>query len=127
MHISGSMVRTGFATVLTRLASAALVFELITGLAVTFGPFHAAVEWGLVLHTVIGVLTLLPVAWYLWRHFEDYRGQAMSDVLLLGYVALAGLAVCSASGVVVTWQGLLGIRTTPAWRYTHLISTLVTL
>jgi hypothetical protein len=127
MQISGSMVRTGWATVLTRFASAALVFELITGLAVTFGPFHAAVEWGLVLHTVIGVLTLLPVAWYLWRHFEDYRGQAMSDVLLLGYVALAGLAVCSASGVVVTWQGLLGIRTTPAWRYTHLISTLVTL
>jgi hypothetical protein len=127
MQISGSSVRTGWATVLTRVASAALVFELFTGLAVTFGPFHAAVEWGLVLHTVAGALTLLPIAWYLWRHFEDYRQQAMSDVLLLGYVALAGLAVCSVSGVVVTWQGLLGIRTTTVWRYAHLISTLFTL
>jgi hypothetical protein len=120
-------IRTGWAALLTSVASAAIVFELLTGLAVTFGPFHAAVEWSLILHTIAGALTLAPVAWYLWRHFEDYRGQAWSDVLLLGYVALVGLAVCSISGVVVTWQGLLGIRTMAAWRYTHLISTLVTL
>jgi Cytochrome c554 and c-prime len=120
-------IRTGWVTVLARFAAATLVFELITGLAVTFGPFHAAVEWGLILHTLAGVLTLAPLAWYLWRHFEDYRGQALSDVVLLGYIGLIGLAVCAASGVVVTWQGLLGIRTTPLWRYTHLISTLVAL
>jgi hypothetical protein len=123
---SSRRIRTGWAALLTRVASAALAFELLTGFAVTFGPFHAAVEWALILHTIIGALTLVPVAWYLWRHFEDYRGQALSDVLLLGYVALAGLAVCSLSGVVLTWQGLFGIRTEAGWRYVHLISTLVT-
>jgi Cytochrome c554 and c-prime len=130
MHSSeGSVhrIRTGWAAALAKLTGAALVFELITGLAITFGPFHSAVEWGLILHTIAGVLVLAPLAWYLWRHFDDYRGQAMSDVLLLGYIGLIALAVCAISGVVVTWQGALGIRTTPLWRYIHLISTLATL
>jgi hypothetical protein len=47
--------------------------------------------------------------------------------VLLGYVAVAALLVCSLSGVVVTWQGLLGIRTSPLWRDVHLYSTLAAL
>lgn len=120
-------VRTGWTAVLAGFAGAALLFELVTGLAVTFGPFHPIVEWAVILHTVAGALTLAPLLLYLYRHFEDYRRQALSDVLLLGYIALVALAICAASGVVVTWQGLLGIRTTPLWRHIHLISTLVTL
>ena len=41
--------------------------------------------------------------------------------------ALLALLVCSVSGVVVTWQGLLAIRTSWLWRQVHLISTFVTL
>jgi uncharacterized membrane protein len=79
-----------------------LVFEIVSGLAITLSRFHAAVQWGLLLHTALGLLTLAPLAWYLTRHWLDYRKQAFSDVLLLGYVGLAALAVCSLSGLVVT-------------------------
>ena len=120
-------IRTGWASALSRATAAALVFELITGLAITFSPFHPAIEWGLILHTVAGVFLLLPMAWYFARHWADYSGQALSDVLLLGYVGLISLAVCALSGAVVTWQGLLAIRTGAAWRYTHLTSTLMAL
>jgi len=120
-------VRMGWPAVLARAAAAILLFELVSGLAITFGPFHPAVEWGLLLHTAAGVLALAPLAWYFVRHWNDHRGQALSDVLLLGYVGLGALAICALSGVAVTWQGLLGTRTDPWLRYTHLISTLLAL
>src|ERR1035437_3316029 len=117
--------RADWASRLARVTAAVLLFELCTGLAVTFGPFHPAVEWGLILHTVAGVLTLAPLSWYFVRHWADYAGQAMSDVKLLGYVGLVALAVCTLSGVVVTWQGLFGMRTDSLWRYAPLVSTLL--
>lgn len=120
-------LRTGWASCLARCCMAVLVFEAVTGLAITFSPFHAAVQWSVITHTLIGVVTLLPLTWYCAVHWLDYRRYAMSHVVLLGYVALIGLAVCAVSGVVVTWQGLFGIRMSGTWRKIHLLSTVVTL
>jgi hypothetical protein len=119
--------RTGWTSLAAQVSMAAVIFEAVTGLTITLAPFHAAVEWSLLLHTAAGVLTLAPLAWYLAVHWVDYRSQALSDVVLLGYVATGALAVCSISGLVVTWQGLFGIRTSSAWRYVHLGSTVLTL
>lgn len=120
-------VRTGWPSGLTRLAVGVLVFEAIGGLAITFGPFHQAVEWNVLIHTVLGVATLLPVGWYLAHHWLDYRDYALSHIVVFGYVAGVAFLVCLLSGVIVTWQGLLGTRTSFWWRQIHLISTLVTL
>src|SRR5450759_574481 len=125
--VSARHIRTGWATALARVAAAALLFELISGLAITFGPFRPVLEWGLLLHTVVGVAAMAPLTWYFWRHWQDYAGQALSDVLLLGYVGLIALAVCALSGLVLTWQGVLGTHTTALVRYVHLISTLMAL
>ena len=120
-------LRTGWSSVLSKAAAAILLFELLSGLAVTFGPFHPAVEWGVLLHTLIGVLTIAPLVWYSIQHWQDYRDQALSDVLLLGYVGVGALAICLVSGLVVTGQALVGVKTSPWLRYVHLISTLLTL
>src|SRR5215472_165948 len=129
MHLRGAdrSLRTGWFRVLSRTAAAILLFELLSGLAVTLGPFHPAVEWGVLLHTVIGVLAIAPLAWYCMQHWQDYRGQAMSDVLLLGYFGVVGLLICLVSGLVVTGQALVSAKTSPWLRYVHLISTLLTL
>jgi len=120
-------LRTGWTAHLTVFALGLLAFETLTGLAVTFSPFHPLIQWSILTHTLAGVVTLLPLGWYLARHWGDYKRTAFSDVVLLGYVAVVGLVVCALSGVVVTWQGLLGVSTSAAWRNTHLIATLVTL
>jgi len=113
---------------LAAVALATLLFEALTGLAITFGPFHPVVEWGVLFHTLVGVFTLLPVAWYYAAHWLDYRRYSLaSHVVLLGYVGLAALLACSLSGVVVTGQGLFGVRMSPLWRQVHLISTFVAL
>ena len=119
--------RTGWSSILSRTAAAILLFELVSGLAITFGPFHPAMEWGLLLHTLFGVLTIAPLAWYFARHWKSYSDQAMSDVLLLGYVGVCTLGICLLSGLALTWQALFGLKTSPALRYTHLVSTLLTM
>jgi len=120
-------LRTGWASLLARASAATLLFLAVSGLAVTFAPFHAATQWTLIVHTLVGVVTLLPIAWYYVIHFLDYKHYKMSHVVLLGYVGLVALAVCTISGVVVTWQGLLGTSMSPVWRQVHLITTFVTL
>jgi len=115
--------RTGWGKTLARLSMGVLVFEAVSGLAVTFSPFHPAVQWGLVVHTLIGVVFLFPLAWYYAAHWLDYKRYALSQTVLLGYVGLVGLLMCSLSGVVVTWEGFFGVRTSRFWRTTHLVTT----
>lgn len=125
--VVGKCVRTGWRSWLARFSMAALLFEIFTGLAVTVAPFHPAVQWSVILHTVLGALILLPVAWYCARHIADYRTYAWSHITLLGWVALAGLAVACATGVVITVQAIFGAQTSAPWRTAHLVSTLVML
>ena len=120
-------VRTGWSTVLARATASILLFEVVSGLAVTFGPFHPAIEWGLLLHTILGLAAIAPLAWYFAWHWKNYADQALNDVLLLGYVGLGALAICEISGLWLTGQAVFGIRTSPWLRYTHLTSTLLTL
>jgi len=124
---SKTMSETGWSSLLSRSSAGLLLFEVVSGLAVTFGPFRASTEWSLLLHTIVGLLAVAPLVWYSARHWKDYVDQAMSDVLLLGYVGIASLAICLVSGVLVTGQALLGTKTSPWLRYTHLVSTLLTL
>ena len=120
-------VRTGWISLLARISMGLLLTEIATGLVVTFGPFHAVMEWSVLVHTIVGAISLLPLGWYLAAHWMDYRRQAFSDVVLLGYVAALSILVCAASGVVVTWQGLLALKTSTVWRNVHLVSTFVVL
>lgn len=120
-------LRTGWVSWLAKISMAALVFEAASGLVITFAKFHAAIQWSVIVHTVVGVATLLPLAWYCYVHWLDYRRYAMSQIVVLGYVGVVALLVCSISGVVLTWQGLFGVRTAGWMRQTHLISTFVTL
>jgi hypothetical protein len=86
-----------WSSVLSRTVAGFLVFEFVSGLAVTFGPFRPATEWNLLLHTMVGLLAITPLIWYSARHWKSYADQAMSDMLLLGYVGIAGLVVCLVS------------------------------
>lgn len=118
-------VRSGWSSLLSRTVAGVLVFELISGLAVTLGPFHPLVEWGLIFHAALGAASVAPLVWYFLSHWRKYRNQAMSDVLLLGYVGACVFGLCLVSGLLLTGQALFGIRTWAWLRYLHLISTLL--
>ena len=119
-----AVLRTGWGSLLARFCFGLLVFELMTGLAITFVGFNAAIQWSVIVHTVAGLIMILPTSIYCLKHWQDYRRYGMSQVVLLGWVALWGLLVCLISGCVLTWQGLFGIKTTDLWRSIHFYSTL---
>jgi hypothetical protein len=117
----------GWASGLARFAMAALVFETLTGLAITLAPFHAAVQWSVLIHTAVGALTLLPVAIYCARHVADYRRHPPSHITVLGWFALWALVVASASGVWLTVQAVFGLKTFGWLRQAHLVATVAML
>jgi hypothetical protein len=121
------VLRTGWSSWLARGAFVILLFLTISGLAIPFAPFHAVVQWGVLGHTALGALTLLPLGWYVMRHVADYRRYAASHITLLGWVAVVGLFMVSISGLVLMIEALVGVRTTPFWRRVHLLSTFVML
>ena len=120
-----AQARSGWSSTLSRGVAAILLFELVSGLAITFGPFHPIVEWGLIFHTVLGTLAVAPLVWYFVHHWRTYRTQAMSDAVLLGYAGACILGICILSGLLVAGQALFAIRTSSWLRYLHLISTLL--
>lgn len=114
---------TGWIRLLARVSIALLVFEAVSGLAITLAPFHSATQWSVLLHTLGGVLFLAPVPLYLSGHWREYRSHAPSHITVLGYVASLALLVCCVSGIVVTWQGAFDVRVSALWRQIHLVST----
>lgn len=77
-EVLANRVRAGWSNLLARAAAAILMFELVSGLAITLGPFHPAMEWSLLLHTIVGVITIAPIVWYCARHWKDYSDQALT-------------------------------------------------
>lgn len=106
---------------------AVLVFETITGLAITALPFHPAVQWSVLVHTLAGGVFLLPVAWYCALHIHRYRSYAWSHITLLGWLAVLALAVACLTGLALTIQAVLGIKTSTLLRTVHLASTMALL
>lgn len=104
-----------------------LLFETLTGLSIYLLPFSIPNQVMVAVHTVLGVLFILPFAWYQLMHWRTYRHYALSHTTLTGYAGLIATAVCLVSGVVLTAQALFGRRIDYAWDMAHIVSTIVVL
>ena len=105
------------------LTSAALVFLTLSGLSFWLLPFGVANQILVLLHTVVGLAVVLPVALYLVRHWRAYRTNQMTHLKLLGYLGVAALVVCGVSGLVLTWQAVLGPVISYTWDAVHIVTT----
>ncbi len=111
-------------SLMAAVTGALLLFATLSGLSIYLLPFSEFNQLSVLLHTGMGLAMLGPVAWYLARHWQARRGGNLSHYQLLGYAAVALLAICVVSGVVVTWQGIVGPRMSYAWDLVHLVSGL---
>lgn len=117
-----AQVATGWTAGLTFAVTLGLAVEAVTGLWVLLAPFSVVSQLVVLAHGVAGVLMLAPYVIYQVRHYLDWREQTLSVVKLIGYVAMALVVVCMASGVVVTVQGLFGRRLSKLWDQVHLVT-----
>ena len=108
---------------LAALALAWLAFETVSGLSIYFLPFSVPNQWMVLIHTLLGVVFLVPVLAYQVRHLAVYWERPSSSVKVMGYLASAATLVTIVSGGVLSWQALLGSRIGYAWDTAHVIST----
>ncbi len=102
-----------------------LLYETGTGLCIYLIPFSIFNQFALLTHTIVGVLMVLPVGWYLGRHWwRRFRGN-FNHYQLLGYVSAAAFLVLFVSGIALTWQSVFGVRISYTWRLVHIVSTFV--
>jgi len=112
---------------LARLAAGFLLFETITGLSIYFLPFSIANQVMVLMHTGIGILFLLPFAWYQFKHWRAYRKKQMNNIKLTGYISLLAIVAALLSGLILTWQAAFSFKISYLWKNVHLISTFVLL
>ncbi len=99
-----------------------LLFELVSGLLMFLAPFNEFTQFSALLHSLIGIAMLAPVIWYLARHWWLRKKGLFNHFKLLGYIALAILILCLVAGLVLTWEGLFGLRISYGWSQVHLVT-----
>ena len=109
------------------IAAGFLLFSTLSGLSIWLLPFNVPNQVMVLVHTLAGVVFLVPCVWYLIRHWARYWRDRMSHIQLLGYFAAVALVLCLVSGLVLTYQSVLGTRISYAWDTVHIITTLATL
>src|SRR5574342_1424730 len=71
-----------------------LAFETLTGLSIYLLPFSVPNQVSVLVHTAVGLVCVVPFAWYQLRHWRNYRERQLTHVKLTGYFAMvAAIAV----------------------------------
>ena len=103
--------------------SGLLFFETLTGLAIYLLPFSVSNQVMVLLHTVVGLVFIIPFAWYQIRHWLIYRPTRMHHIKLTGYFSMVATVVAAISGLVLTFQAVFMTRISYGWDLVHIIST----
>ncbi len=115
----------GWKSKLSGLTSALIFYGFISGLLIYLLPFSQFNQFTVIVHTVIGIISLLPIIYYCWTHWKIRRGGTLNHYQLLGYAGLFFLLFCVVTGVVLTWQSLFQERMSTFQSNLHLITGLV--
>ena len=103
--------------------SGLLVFETLTGLSIYLLPFSVPNQVMVLLHTLLGLVFVVPFAWYQVRHWRIYRTLRLSHVVLTGYFAMVAALILIVTGLVLTWQAAFTARISPGWDLAHIVAT----
>ncbi len=104
-----------------------LVFSALSGLSIWLLPFGVVNQVSVLLHTLLGLLFIVPLVWYLAQHWLHYWRKPMSHIVLLGYIGTAALLLCLISGVLLTFQSTFRVKISYAWDTVHIVTTFATL
>ena len=96
----------GWRSAFSGITAGLILYGFVSGLIIYLFSFSPFTQFSVIIHTLVGLLSLLPIVLYSWKHWRIRRGGTLNHYQLLGYAGLFFLAFCLATGLVVTWQGL---------------------
>lgn len=104
-----------------------LLFETLTGLLILALPFSVKSQMMVLLHTVAGIVFVIPYGWYQVTHWFAYRERPLTHIKLSGYFSMVATLVATVSGLVLTWQAVFQTRISYGWDQVHIVSTVAVL
>lgn len=114
-----------WASPLTIVVFGSLVVEALTGLWIYLAPFSVASQLQVILHTVLGLVLVGAYVYYQTRHFLDWYRQKLTAVMILGYSLMTMIVVCIVTGLVLTWESIVGPKISSTWDLAHLVAGIV--
>lgn len=117
----------GWASPLAIFVSAFLVIEAITGLWIYLAPFSPSAQAQVLLHTLAGLLLVVPYLVYQGQHFLTWYRQSVTAVMILGYALGLMVLLCTLSGLVITYEASFLSRMSAGWDQVHLVTGIASL
>ncbi|MBI5364501.1 MAG: hypothetical protein HZA53_15090 [Planctomycetes bacterium] len=117
----------GWRSPLAWFANGLLLFLLVGGLAIELLPFGLVNQHNVLIHTLLGLVFLVPGVVYVVKHVRGWWDFPFTHVKFTGWAAGGALGVCLVSGLVVTAQSAFGTAMSDAWRLVHALSTWATI
>ncbi len=115
--------RAGWLGALGRSVTGLTLLLAVGGLGIFLLPFSAFNQHALLLHTLAGLPWVVLATVYAVRHVRAWHEAPPTHAKLTGWCAAVMAAACALSGLVLTWEAAFGLRITPAWRMTHIVTT----
>ncbi len=110
---------------LTWIATSLIAYSLLSGLLITLLPFGVYAQYSIIIHTVVGLVSLLPLVAAIYLHWQRRRADAPAPVARKAMLAIATLAVSLLTGLLITGMALFGTWVADWVDTVHLVSALV--
>jgi hypothetical protein len=111
-----------FRSLLTWLVSGVLCYLLISGALVYWLPFSVYSQYSVIVHSLTGVLSLLPAGWIVYLHWRRRDDAVTGHVAVLAKMAVALLVTSAISGLIIVLQSMLGTSVQSLWWLLHQLS-----
>jgi hypothetical protein len=109
----------------SRIAMGLLIYGLLSGLGIRYMDFGVTVQLSVIVHTLVGLLGLLPLLWFAVQHWRCRHYSGIDYFQITANVALLVLLFCLFSGLVLAWQAGFRDRIDYDWRSAHLVTSLL--
>ncbi len=115
----------GWSDSLSGIVSGLILYGLLSGLVIYLLPFSSFNQFNVLVHSIIGLLSLLPIFWYSWKHWAIRRGGTLNHYQLLGYGLFVFILICLITGLILTWQSIYSNQITDFQSNLHLITGII--
>jgi hypothetical protein len=99
-----------YRSLLTWIATAILVYCLLSGLVIALLPFGTYTQYSIVVHTTVGLVATLPLLFIEYLHWQRRWSESAMSVARVALAAVLMLGLCLATGLYMAATGFFGIR-----------------
>lgn len=114
-----------YRSLLTWVATAIIVYSLLSGLAVELMPFSVFAQYSILVHTIVGLVSIGPLLAIEYYHWQRRKGDATTVIARVAVAAMLTLGFCLLTGLLITGMALFGIRVAGIASTLHLVSALL--